>query len=49
MATTNEITGDKLVSKSSTQKYRDNFDKIFNKKVKKKVKPKEEDSDVQEQ
>lgn len=38
MTTTNEHTGDKLKSKPSTDKFRDNFDKIFGT-GKKKVKP----------
>ena len=29
MTTRNEITGDELRSKTSTEKYRDNYDKIF--------------------
>ena len=29
MATINDITGDSLVSKSNTQKFRDNYDKVF--------------------
>jgi len=37
MATKNPITGDSLISKASTQKYRDNYDAIF----KKKEQPKE--------
>lgn len=32
MATTNDITGDKLVSKASNDAYRDNWDAIFGKK-----------------
>lgn len=28
---TNDITGDKLISKASTEKYRNNYDSIFNK------------------
>lgn len=31
MSSKNDITGDKLISKVSTQKYRDNYDKIFRK------------------
>jgi len=31
MATINDITGDSLVSKSNTQKFRDNYDKVFSK------------------
>ncbi len=31
MATKNDITGDKLISKTNTDKYRDNFAAIFNK------------------
>jgi hypothetical protein len=31
MASTNDVTGDKLQSKSTTKKYRDNWDLIFNK------------------
>ena len=31
MATTNDITGDALVSKPATEKYRDSYDLIFNK------------------
>ncbi|MDC6481081.1 hypothetical protein PQZ46_00860 [bacterium] len=29
MTTRNDITGDELRSKTSTEKYRDNYDKIF--------------------
>lgn len=50
MATSNEVTGDKLISKSSTQEYRDNFDRIFKKKSKEKKKtidPPEEEENVQ--
>lgn len=36
MAAKNDVTGDLLVSKTSTQKYRDNYDKIFGKKKDKK-------------
>ena len=32
MTTRNEITGDELRSRTSTEKYRDNYDKIFGKK-----------------
>lgn len=32
MATTNPITGDKLITKSTNDNYRDNYDKIFGKK-----------------
>lgn len=32
MASSNDITGDKLQSKSTTQSYRDNWDLIFSKK-----------------
>ena len=32
MAATNEITGDKLISKASSDNYRDNYDRIFGKK-----------------
>lgn len=32
MATTNEITGDKLITKSTNDNYRDNYDRIFGKK-----------------
>ena len=31
MTSYNNITGDALVSKSSTKKFRDNYDKIFSK------------------
>ena len=31
MATTNDITGDPLVSKPATEKYRDGYDRIFDK------------------
>ena len=31
MATTNDVTGDALVSKPATEKYRDNYDLIFDK------------------
>jgi hypothetical protein len=31
MASTNDVTGDKLQSKSTTKKYRDNWDLIYNK------------------
>ncbi len=34
MATTNDITGDSLVTKSSTDTYRDGWDRIFGKKRK---------------
>ena len=36
MATTNDITGDALVSRQSTENYRNNYDLIFGKKNKKK-------------
>ena len=32
MTTTNDITGDSLTSKISNKKFRENYDKIFNKK-----------------
>lgn len=32
MSTKNDITGDSLISKVNTETYRDNYDKIFNKK-----------------
>ena len=32
MATTNDITGDKLITKSTNDNYRDNYDRIFGKK-----------------
>lgn len=32
MATTNEITGDKLITKTTNDNYRDNYDRIFGKK-----------------
>ena len=32
MATTNDITGDKLITKSTNDNYRDNSDRIFGKK-----------------
>ena len=32
MATTNDITGDKITSKTNTDKYRENWDRIFGKK-----------------
>lgn len=32
MATTNDITGDKLITKSNNDNYRDNYDRIFGKK-----------------
>jgi hypothetical protein len=40
--TKNDVTGDKLQSKTNTQKYRDNWDLIFkkDKDVKEKTKPK---------
>ncbi len=40
--TKNDVTGDKLQSKTNTQKYRDNWDLIFKKDtdVKEKTKPK---------
>ena len=42
MTTKNDVTGDLLKSKTNTQKYRDNWDLIFNKnKDVKKEKPKE--------
>lgn len=31
MATTNPITGDKLITKSTNDNYRDNYDRIFGK------------------
>lgn len=31
MASTNDVTGDKLQSKSTTKNYRDNWDLIYNK------------------
>lgn len=34
MATRNDITGDALISKASTDSYRDNYDRIFGKKNK---------------
>ena len=32
MATTNDITGDKLITKAANDNYRDNYDRIFGKK-----------------
>lgn len=32
MATTNDITGDKLITKTNNDAYRDNYDRIFGKK-----------------
>lgn len=32
MATTNDITGDKLITKTTNDNYRDNYDRIFGKK-----------------
>ena len=32
MATTNDITGDKLISRANSDSFRDNFDRIFRKK-----------------
>lgn len=32
MAATNEITGDKLITKTTNDNYRDNYDRIFGKK-----------------
>jgi hypothetical protein len=32
MTATNDITGDSLVSKSNSKEFRENYDKIFNKK-----------------
>lgn len=32
MAATNDVTGDRLVSKANNKDYRDNYDKIFGKK-----------------
>lgn len=34
MATKNDITGDSLISKTNTDAYRDNYDRIFGKKKK---------------
>ncbi len=34
MATKNDITGDALISKTNTDAYRDNYDRIFGKKKK---------------
>lgn len=34
MATTNDITGDKLISRESNENYRNNYDLIFGKKKK---------------
>lgn len=31
MATKNDVTGDSIISKRNTNKYRDNWDRIFNK------------------
>ena len=31
MATKNDITGDSIISKTNTDKYRDNFDAVFKK------------------
>ncbi len=31
MGSTNDITGDKLISRPASRSYRDNFDRIFNK------------------
>ena len=35
MATTNDITGDKLITKTNNDAYRDNYDRIFGKKKEK--------------
>lgn len=32
MATTNDVTGDKIKSRTNTKKFNDNFDRIFGKK-----------------
>lgn len=42
MASTNDVTNDRLVSKTNTQKYRDNWDKIFGKGKKDKKKDTDE-------
>jgi len=42
MASTNEITGDKLQSKISTKAYDDGYDRIFSKEAKEKLKTVEE-------
>ena len=34
MAATNNVTGDSLVSKPTSQEYLDNYDRIFGKKIK---------------
>jgi len=36
MATTNDVTGDALVSKPATEKYTDNYERIFDKSYTKK-------------
>ena len=44
---TNEHTGSRMASKPSTDKYRDNWDSIFNKKKKEEAKPEALDQPVE--
>ena len=45
MATTNDVTGDRLVSKTSSQQYKDNWNLIFGKKKDSKEETKEKKDD----
>lgn len=46
MAAINDITGDSLISKSSNEKFRSEWDRIFSNKEKPSEKSKEEKKDV---